>query len=130
MPVAMSTVETIPAPMPTEDAIAGATPMVETTLAPARLAEAQTASDQTAPADGFEPEVVIGGPSASALAAVRANPEAAAALAADDPLGFARAMGIEPSAAFLEAAAAPGSPFDCKTTGPWLAAQTADLSKA
>ena len=52
-------------------------------------------------------------PTAAAIAACRANPEAMAALDAGDPERFARAMGIEqPSEAFLEAATAPGGPFD------------------
>ncbi len=52
-------------------------------------------------------------PTAAMIAACRANPEAMAALDAGDPEAFARAMGIEnPSEAFLEAATAPGGPFD------------------
>jgi hypothetical protein len=61
-------------------------------------------------------------PAAAAIAASRGNPAAAAALKAGDAVGFARAMGIEqPSAAFLAAANAAGSPFDRKAAGPWPA---------
>ena len=60
-------------------------------------------------------------PDKEAIAARRDNPAAAAAaMKAGDAAGFARAMGIEqPSAAFLEAARAPGSPFDPGSSGPW-----------
>jgi hypothetical protein len=52
-------------------------------------------------------------PSAEAIAACQANPEAMAALEAGDPERFARAMGLDmPSEAYLDAAAAAGSPFD------------------
>jgi hypothetical protein len=51
-------------------------------------------------------------PSAEAIAACRANPEAVAALDAGDPTRFARAMGIDtPSEAYLAAAAGEGSIF-------------------
>jgi hypothetical protein len=54
-------------------------------------------------------------PSAAAIAACHANPEAMAALEAGDPVRFARALGVaEPNEAFLAAAKAPGSPFDRK----------------
>jgi hypothetical protein len=57
---------------------------------------------------------------AEAVGIRRATPAAAAALKAGDPLGFARAMGIEqPSEAFLAAANAAGSPFDPGYSGPW-----------
>jgi hypothetical protein len=53
------------------------------------------------------------------IAACRANPEAMAALEAGDAARFAKAMGFEqPSAAFLAAAAVPGSPFDRNTEYP------------
>lgn len=52
-------------------------------------------------------------PSAEAIAACQANPDAMAALEAGDPIRFARALGIEePNEEFLAAAYAPGSPFD------------------
>jgi hypothetical protein len=77
---------------------------------PAQTASARTAQAAAAPS----------GPSAMALAAFHANPEAAAALEAGDPFRFARAMGIEPSEEFLAAAAEPGSPFDRHAAGPWV----------
>jgi hypothetical protein len=43
-----------------------------------------------------------------------ANPAAMAALEANDPAAFARALGIEPSEEFLAIAAAEGSPFTQK----------------
>jgi len=52
-------------------------------------------------------------PSAETIALCRANPDAMAALEAGDPERFARAMGVDlPSEAYLDAAAASGSPFD------------------
>lgn len=61
-------------------------------------------------------------PSPEMLAACQENPEAMAALAAGDPERWAKALGIAaPSAAFLEAARAPGGPFDPNATGPWPA---------
>jgi hypothetical protein len=48
------------------------------------------------------------------------NPAAAAAVIAADAMDFARAWGVaQPSAAFLAAAALPGSPFDRSVTWPW-----------
>jgi hypothetical protein len=59
-------------------------------------------------------------PSPAAGAAGNANPEAIAALRSGDPVGFARAMGIEdPCEAFLTAANTKGSPFDPSSSGPW-----------
>jgi hypothetical protein len=66
----------------------------------------------------------IGGPSASAIADCQANPEAMAALDAGDPARFARALGLEPNAAFLAAATAPGGPFDRAAAGPPAATRT------
>jgi hypothetical protein len=63
-------------------------------------------------------------PPASAIAACQANPEAMAALDAGDPARFARALGLEPSAAFLAAATAPGGPFDRSTAAKPAAART------
>jgi hypothetical protein len=61
-------------------------------------------------------------PSPAMLAECQANPEAMAALAAGDPAGFAKALGIAiPDEAFLEAANTAGSPFDPEATGPWPA---------
>lgn len=58
-------------------------------------------------------------PTDEAIAAGRDN-AAAAAIRSGDPVGFARAMGIgRPSADFLAAARAPGSPFDLEAPGPW-----------
>jgi DNA-binding FadR family transcriptional regulator len=57
-------------------------------------------------------------PSAAAIAACRANPEAMAALDAGDPERFARAMGLDaPSDAYLAAAGAEGSVFDRRVVG-------------
>ena len=102
-----------------------------TTQAPAPAAPVQTVAVQSSPVAPAAPEPVVSAvdqisaiyrPTAEAIAGCRANPAAAAALKAGDAAGFARAMGIEqPSAAFLEAATAAGSPFDPKASGPWPA---------
>jgi hypothetical protein len=61
-------------------------------------------------------------PSPALVGECQANAEAMAALAAGDPEGFAKALGIAvPSEAFLEAANAKGSPFDPNAAGPWPA---------
>jgi hypothetical protein len=83
----------------------------------------RTASPQAAP----HPEGnVVQQPTDEAVAKCRGNPEAMAALAAGDPAGFARALGIAtPGEAFLAAAKSPGSPFDQQAFGPWpVAADT------
>ncbi|HEX3991644.1 MAG TPA: hypothetical protein VHX39_10790, partial [Acetobacteraceae bacterium] len=59
-------------------------------------------------------------PSPEMVDACLTNPEAMAAMAAGDPQRWANALGIAaPSAAFLEAATTPGSPFDRTAHGPW-----------
>jgi hypothetical protein len=69
-------------------------------------------------------------PSAEAIAACRANPEAMAALKAGDPARFARALGVAaPSKAFISAASLPGTPFDPQSPGPWPAGAVAETSK-
>jgi hypothetical protein len=58
------------------------------------------------------PGTLVFTPSAAAIAACQANPEAMAALDAGDPERFARALGLDqPDEGFLAAATAPGSPF-------------------
>jgi len=79
--------------------------------APVAVSEVTVPVAATAPSVSEIPATLT--PSAAAIASCRANPEAMAALDAGDPERFARAMGIEhPSEAFLEAATAPGGPFD------------------
>jgi hypothetical protein len=59
-------------------------------------------------------------PSPEMVDACLTNPEAMAAMTAGDPQRWAKALGIAaPSAAFLEAANTPGSPFDRTAAGPW-----------
>jgi hypothetical protein len=73
---------------------------------------------------------VVNRPTAEAVAKCHANPEAMTALAAGDPAGFARALGIDtPSEAFLAAAKSPGSPFDPRAFGPWPVTTAADMRK-
>jgi hypothetical protein len=68
-----------------------------------------------APGPGVRaPELADFPVSSERIAACMANPAAMAALKANDPLAFARALGIEPSKEFLAAAAAEGSPFTQK----------------
>ena len=70
-------------------------------------------------------------PSPEAIAACNANPQAMAALQSGDPVGFARAMGIEhPCGAFLTAANTKGSPFDPHSSGSWTPNPNALASKA
>ena len=80
---------------------------------PARNVPAQMAPRPAAVAEEPLMEAAPGfHPSAAAISACRANPEAMAALDAGDPGRFARAMGLDsPSDAYLAAAAA-GSVFD------------------
>jgi hypothetical protein len=112
-------VQTPPAPAQTLHASAG-TPVRAPVLTPAQT-PAQTMVAETRDVQahaGAEtiavrlPETTVPyRPSAEAIAACRANPEAVAALDAGDPTRFARAMGIDmPSEAYL-AAAGEGSIF-------------------
>lgn len=81
--------------------------------------------------DARLPDSAHSSASPAEIAACQANPEAMAALRSGDALGFARAMGIEqPSAAFMEAAATAGSPFDLESSGPWPADTSASAAKA
>ena len=62
-------------------------------------------------------EMAVFHPSAEAIAACRANPEAMAALDACDPARFARAMGVEqPSTAYIAAAAGQMSGWNGRAT--------------
>jgi hypothetical protein len=73
----------------------------------------------------------LSSPSPEATAACEANPEAMAALQSGDPVGFARAMGIEhPCEAFLTAASTKGSPFDPHSSGSWATSTIAPAPKA
>jgi hypothetical protein len=64
------------------------------------------AARKPAPATPTQPRAeAVFRPSPEAIAACRANPEAMAALEAGDHAAFARAMGIEPSKAYLAAVA-------------------------
>jgi hypothetical protein len=68
-----------------------------------------------APGPGVRaPEVADFPVSSESIAACMANPAAMAALKANDPAAFARALGIEPSEEFLAAAASKTSPFTQK----------------
>lgn len=59
------------------------------------------------------------------------SPEAIAALQSGDPVGFARAKGIEhPCEAFLTAANSKASPFDPHPSGPWATKTIAPAPKA
>jgi hypothetical protein len=70
-------------------------------------------------------------PSPEMVEACLANPDAMAAMAAGDPQRWAKALGVAaPSAAFLEAANTPGSPFDQSAPGPWPAATVAGPRKS
>jgi len=76
---------------------------------PDQTVRVELRTDAGAPA---QPGTLVFTPSAAAIAACKANPEAMAALEAGDPERFARALGLDqPSEGFLAAAAAPGSPF-------------------
>jgi hypothetical protein len=90
--------------------------------------ETRTASPQRV----HHPEdTVVYQPADEAVAKCRTNPEAMTALAAGDPVRFARAMGINtPNEAFLAAAKGPGSPFDPQASGPWPMAQATGTRKA
>jgi hypothetical protein len=69
--------------------------------------------------------------SPEAIAACAANPEAMVALQSGDPVGFARAMGIEhPCEAFLTAANTKGSPFDPGSSASWATSTNARAPKA
>jgi hypothetical protein len=66
-----------------------------------------------------------------AIGKCQANPEAMTALAAGDPVRFARALGIDqPGEAFLAAAKSPNSPFDPQSNGPWPVDRLAGTRKA
>jgi hypothetical protein len=89
--------------------------------------EIRTASPQRAHHPGGS---VVYQPTDEAVAKCQANPVAMTALAAGDPVGFARAMGIEaPSEAFLAAAKSSGSPFDAQALGSWPRAQATGTRK-
>lgn len=101
----------VPAPMPS--ARRQATPVAEAEIAHAGAQASAVRNQSEALAVHIVKTALQDGPSPAAIAACRANPEAMAALEAGDAEGFARAMGIDmPSVAFLNAAAAKGSPFD------------------
>lgn len=112
------------APKPASPA---ARPAPETPVPPAEM-QAETADPvgQQAPDRLVQNDPSAGmdfHPSPAMVEACQNNPEAMAALAAGDPARFARALGISnPDEAFLAAAAAPGSPFDPASNGPWPAA--------
>jgi hypothetical protein len=141
-PVRASAMETVPSPLasaetatpahPTEAAATRATGL--STAASTMQYRNDTASDQPppwalpAPGPGVRaPEIADFPVSSERIAACLANPAAMAALKANDPAAFARALGVEPSEEFLAAAAALDSPFTQK----WRAdlAQLADAKR-
>ena len=87
------------------------------TVAPvAEAADAPAPAGAEPPPDTKAPDAFR--PSAEAIAACRANPEAMAALEAGDPERFARAMGIDqPSEAYIAAASVQMAAVDGKATG-------------
>jgi hypothetical protein len=97
IPAAATPEVVISAVAPTNGVIpAGRTPIVETRAA-ARPTEPTPDAGVSKPVVTAPAEAALHTykPSAAAIAACRANPEAMAALDAGDPLGFARAMGID-----------------------------------
>jgi hypothetical protein len=75
--------------------------------------------EQVSPPMYLQEEALDFSPSAETIAACRANPEAVAAIETGDPARFARAMGVDvPGVDYLNAAAAPGSPFNTRGSAP------------
>jgi hypothetical protein len=70
----------------------------------------EATTDQRTTGQNAEPAPYV--PSAEAIERCYTNPEAIAALEAGDAAGFARALGFEPTEAYMSAASKPGGRFD------------------